>query len=115
MDGVVSSEPNVLEAFSKGSFKTTNKISSSQMNILCDYVNTVVKNSARDIIKGHIDINPYMHSDGRSPCTYCKYKDICRIDESVGSMCRKVESISSVNAAFERISSSMEVKEVQKQ
>ena len=107
MDGVISSEPNVLEAFSKNSFKTSNKVSSSQMHMLCDYVNSIIKNSAKNIIGGHIDINPYIHSDGHSPCVYCKFKDICRIDDKQNEFYRKTENLSSVNAAFGKISSSM--------
>ena len=106
MDGVVSSEPNVLNAFSKGSFKTTHKVSSSQMNMLCDYVNSVVKNSASNIISGHIDINPYKHYKSDGPCVYCKFKNICRIDETYAQKCRNLETVSSVNAVFEKISSS---------
>ncbi|MBE7049303.1 MAG: hypothetical protein E7394_00850 [Ruminococcaceae bacterium] len=113
MDGVVSSEPNVLEAFSKNSFKTTNKVSTSQMNMLCDYVDSVVKNSAENIISGHIDINPYIRSDGRSPCGYCKYKEICAVEDKPEKSFRKTENLSNVNDAFEKISSSVEFGEVQ--
>jgi len=34
---------------------------------------------AEDIISGRIDISPY-RLGGKSPCTYCEYKPVCRFD-----------------------------------
>ena len=34
---------------------------------------------AEEILSGRIDVNPYRLS-GKSPCSYCKYKSVCRFD-----------------------------------
>ena len=35
--------------------------------------------SAEKIKSGNIDVKPYRLS-GKSPCSYCKYKSVCRFD-----------------------------------
>lgn len=112
MDGVISSEPNVLSAFSEGSYSTRNKLSKVQMNMLCDYVNSIIKNSATHMLKGHIDINPCIKSSGQGPCSYCKFGAICNQRGAADSGLRKLENVSSVKAAFERISKSLDTMEV---
>ena len=34
---------------------------------------------AEEILSGKIDVKPY-HLSGKSPCSYCKYKSLCRFD-----------------------------------
>lgn len=60
------------------------------MDKLIKYVHNKVGELGKQILDGEIDINPYMKvtaagglSNGRTPCTYCDYNDICGFDGKV--------------------------------
>ena len=41
-----------------------------------DVVKEVADNNAKEILEGRIDMKPYM-LNGKTPCSYCKYSNIC--------------------------------------
>jgi ATP-dependent helicase/nuclease subunit B len=43
------------------------------------FTQTQIVHLAEEILSGKVDIRPYRLS-GNSPCTYCKYKSLCRFD-----------------------------------
>lgn len=92
MDGVVSADEKVLSAFSPGSVKTNNKLSSAQFKQLGDYINTIIADSANSISKGYIDINPYHHSSSSS-CDYCKFNSICNFSDGKNGTYRQLKTI----------------------
>lgn len=74
-----------------GEFKAkTGVVSEQDMDKLIKYVHNKVGELGKQILDGEIDINPYMKvtaagglSNGRTPCTYCDYNDICGFDGKV--------------------------------
>jgi ATP-dependent helicase/nuclease subunit B len=55
---------------------------------------------AEEIISGRIDVNPYRLA-AKSPCSYCKYKPLCRFDWQINDY-RSLESLSK-SGVLERI------------
>jgi len=105
MDGVVAEDAHVLSAFSKGSVKPTNKLSTSQFQVLGDYVNSIVSASANAMADGCININPYT-SAASSPCSYCPYSTICNFEDGKNGECRTLASYSK-STVFDAIADAM--------
>ena len=104
MDGVVSDNPKVLEAYSPGSFSSRNKLSHTQFKMLGEYMNSVIKNSAQSLCEGYIDINPYSKSGDDNSCMFCPYESICNFQNCDSLSYRKLSPVKSSSAAFEKIS-----------
>ena len=56
--------------------KWTNGVSKEEFKILQDYINITIKQIAKEIFNGNIEIKPY-NKKGKIPCEYCEYKAIC--------------------------------------
>ena len=56
--------------------KWTNGVKSEEFKILQDYIYKTIKDIAREILSGNIDLKPY-YKKGKTPCEYCEYKGIC--------------------------------------
>ena len=56
--------------------KWTNGVDKEEFKILQDYIYITIKQIAKEILKGKIDIKPY-NKKGKTPCEYCSYKAIC--------------------------------------
>jgi len=56
--------------------KWTNGVDKEAFKILQDYIDFVIKQIAREIFNGKIDLKPY-YKNGKTPCEYCEYKVIC--------------------------------------
>ena len=54
----------------------TNGVSKEEFKILQDYIYKTIKEIAKEILKGNINIRPY-NKKGKTPCEYCSYKAIC--------------------------------------
>ena len=54
----------------------TNGVSKEEFKILQDYIYKTIKQIAKEILKGNINIRPY-NKKGKTPCEYCSYKAIC--------------------------------------
>lgn len=59
--------------------KWTNGVKSEEFKILQDYIYKTIKDIAREILSGKIDLKPY-YKKGKTPCEYCEYKGICGFD-----------------------------------
>lgn len=101
LDGIVSGDEGVLDLYDSnlsageeslvipaklkkdGNPDSNSKVySSSAIEKLCKYVVDIIAETADDISNGKFAINPYEKGQMTS-CTYCKYRSICRFDESV--------------------------------
>lgn len=56
--------------------KWTNGVTKEEFKILQDYINITIKQIAKEILNGNIEIKPY-NKKGKTPCEYCEYKMIC--------------------------------------
>ncbi len=56
--------------------KWTNGVNKEEFKILQDYIDVTIKQIAKEIFDGKIDIKPY-YKNGKTPCQYCQYKTIC--------------------------------------
>lgn len=61
------------------SVKTTSGVDKEEFKILQDYIYKTIKEIAKEILKGNINIKPY-NKDGKKPCDYCPYKAVCKFD-----------------------------------
>ena len=64
------------------SAKTTSGVNKEEFKILQDYIYKTIKEIAKEILKGNINIKPY-NKDGKKPCDYCLYKAVCRFDTRI--------------------------------
>ncbi|MBQ4526580.1 MAG: exodeoxyribonuclease V subunit gamma [Clostridia bacterium] len=103
MDGIISDNPKVIDAFSPNSFSTRNKLSSTQFSALTGYINSVLEKSANAIFEGEIDINPYCKSGDNNSCNFCPYGSICNFEDGKNGDFRKLQSFSSSKSVFEKI------------
>ena len=44
--------------------------------MLQDYICVTIKQIAKEILSGKIELKPY-NKNGKTPCEYCEYKTIC--------------------------------------
>ena len=74
----------------------TSAISKEQFNYLQKYMNKLIKQISESILAGNIEVKPYYNTKLKTtPCTYCKYRSICRFDEN--SATNKYNYISNLN------------------
>ncbi len=59
--------------------KWTNGVSKEEFKILQDYIDYIIKQIAKEIFSGKIEIKPY-YKNGKTPCEFCNYKTICGFD-----------------------------------
>ena len=57
----------------------TNGINKEEFEILQNYIYKTIKQIAKEILSGNINIKPY-NKKGQKPCDYCAYKAICGFD-----------------------------------
>ena len=68
------------------SSKTTNAITKEQFDYLQKYMDKLIKQISESILAGNIEVKPYYNvKNKKTPCSYCKYKSICRFDENSGT------------------------------
>lgn len=112
MDGICSSEPEILqkldknlavgksvESFAvpvkytaKGTFSSNSKVANQkEFAIMMEYVQDKAKKIGREILKGNTSVNPFEWKK-ENACEYCPYKEICGFDEKLpGYEYRKLE------------------------
>ena len=56
--------------------KWTNGVDKEEFKILQDYIDFIIKQIAKEILSGKIEIKPY-YKNGKTPCEYCEYKTVC--------------------------------------
>jgi len=62
-----------------GNYSISNALEPNHFEKLLQFTEQKIAQIAEGIISGKIDVNPYRLS-GKSPCTFCKYKSVCRFD-----------------------------------
>lgn len=59
--------------------RSTSGVESDEFKILQQYITKIIKDIAKEILRGRIDLKPY-NKKGKTPCEYCSYKSICGFD-----------------------------------
>ena len=76
--------------------KKTSAISEENFKYLQKYMDKLIKQISESILDGNIEVKPYYNTKSKTtPCTYCKYRSICRFDEN--SATNKYNYISNLN------------------
>ena len=60
----------------------TNGVNKEEFEILQNYIYRTIKQIAKEILTGNINIKPY-NKKGKKPCDYCSYKAICGFDTRI--------------------------------
>ena len=68
--------PAALTASGTINEKWTNGVKQEEFKILQDYISRTIKEIAKEIFSGKIEVKPY-YKKGKTPCKYCEYKAIC--------------------------------------
>ena len=68
--------PAALTASGTVNEKWTNGVKTEEFKILQEYIYKTIKDIAKEILSGKIDLKPY-NKKGKTPCEYCEYKPIC--------------------------------------
>lgn len=106
MNGVVSSEPDVVERLDRylqersdvipverkkdGSFSARSSVmSGGELQVVSDYVNHKIREIGREILDGNIDVNPY-EKGSADACTYCAYRKVCGFDRTIPGYGKRV-------------------------
>ena len=56
--------------------KWTNGVDKEEFKILQDYIDFIIKQIAKEILSGKIDIKPFRKNE-KTTCEYCEYKIVC--------------------------------------
>lgn len=68
--------PAAITASGTVNEKWTNGVDKEEFKVLQDYIAITIKQIAKEILSGKIDLRPY-NKKGKTPCEYCEYKTIC--------------------------------------
>lgn len=68
--------PAAITASGSVNEKWTNGVDKEEFKILQDYIDITIKQIAKEIFSGKIDLKPY-NKKGKTPCEYCEYRTIC--------------------------------------
>lgn len=102
MNGLILADVNIIKKMDKtlvsGSSKVvpvyldkegniskskSSTVSKEQFEDLRKYTNRMIKQIAKEMLKGKISIEPYYQSKNqKTPCEYCDYKEICNFKEA---------------------------------
>jgi len=62
-----------------GSYENRGALKPNHFEKVLKFTEKRIVELAEEILSGKIDVNPYRLS-GKSPCSYCEYKSVCRFD-----------------------------------
>ena len=62
--------------------QVTSGVDSEEFKILQKYITLTIKEIAKEILKGKIELKPY-NKKGKTPCEYCAYRSICQFDTKI--------------------------------
>ena len=99
MNGVVNSEPDIVERLDKtmqdksdvipvekkkdGSFSSRSSVmNGEELQLISGYVNSKIKQIGREILDGRITLDPYEKGTGEA-CTFCAYRRVCGFDPAI--------------------------------
>lgn len=72
-----------VEKKKDGSFSARSSVlSREELQTVSDYVNHKVRAIGREILDGHMELNPY-EKGAVDACTYCPYKKVCGFDPNI--------------------------------
>ena len=74
--------PAAISKFGEVIEKWTNGVKQEEFAILQKYIYKTIKEIAKEIFDGNIDLKPY-YKAGKTPCEYCEYKSICTFDPRI--------------------------------
>lgn len=115
MNGVVSSEPGIVERLDgemedksdvipverkkDGSFSARSSVlSREELKTVSDYVSKKMAGIGREILDGSISLNPY-ETGSEEACTWCAFKRVCGFEASMpGCEKRKLEAMDGADA-----------------
>lgn len=61
-------------------------VTKEEFKVLQNHINKVIKEIAKEIYSGEIEIKPYYNQKKKkTPCDYCEYKSICNFDPNCNS------------------------------
>lgn len=89
LDRCMSGDSLVIPAGRKkdGSLKAASKtVTPEQFRILGKFANRKLKELGMRMLSGEVAANPY-EADGRMPCEYCAYGDVCGFDRKIPGNC----------------------------
>ncbi|WP_029320315.1 PD-(D/E)XK nuclease family protein [Butyrivibrio sp. AE3004] len=66
----------------------SNVMTADDFEEVSGYVTNLIKESGRKIMKGDIEVNPYVLKT-KNACGYCRFRSICGFDESVPGYCTR--------------------------
>lgn len=76
-------------------------LSEEDLDVITGFADLSIKETGREIIKGHMLLNPVLYKD-TDACEYCRYREICRFDERIdGYSKRKLPKVSPEEALQE--------------
>ena len=78
--------PAAITASGSVNEKWTNGVNKEEFKILQDYIDFIIKQIAKEILSGKIDLKPY-NKNGKTPCQYCEYKTICGFNTRQNKYC----------------------------
>lgn len=78
--------PAYIDSRDTLSYTRSSAVTKEQFSNLQKYTNKIIKQIAKEILSGNIDIKPsYNTKNKKTPCEYCKYKSICNFDPNCNS------------------------------
>lgn len=78
--------PAYIDSTDSLSYTRSSAVTKEQFSNLQKYTNKIIKQIAKEILSGNIDIKPsYNTKNKKTPCEYCKYKSICNFDPNCNS------------------------------
>lgn len=78
--------PAYIDSTDSLSYTRSSAVTKEQFSNLQKYTNKIIKQIAKEILSGNIDIKPsYNTKSKKTPCEYCKYKSICNFDPNCNS------------------------------
>lgn len=78
--------PAYIDSSDSLSYTRSSAVTKEQFSNLQKYTNKIIKQIAKEILSGNIDIKPsYNTKNKKTPCEYCKYKSICNFDPNCNS------------------------------
>lgn len=75
--------PAYIDSKDELSHNRSSVVTKEQFAYLQKYTNKIIKQIAKEILSGNIDIKPsYNTKKKQTPCEYCEYKSICNFDST---------------------------------
>lgn len=100
VDFISNKESEIIKGVkltSKNGLSSSSKVlSQKEFSHLTKIIENNIKNAAKGILSGNIEIKPYKYKD-KKPCTYCDYITICQFDNSL-----KTNEYRKINALNEK-------------